>query len=216
MDLKRFSKYGVATMVTAGAGVAAVAIFGGDGEPAVVKAPTALADAASAKSSAPAQAPAAAPQAVAPVNGVPVAPAAKPVPIKKPAKVQKPVVRKASVTPLKRMAPVVTQIHDSAVDKAAKRVAAADAKVKQAKTDLRKARSEAAKARAELAKLTSGTKPPSSKPPKPRVLPRPIAHPGGKVHVSLDSSQVKPGQTRTITQTSADGSATSSVTVSRG
>lgn len=216
MDLKRFSKYGVATMVTAGAGVAAVAIFGGDGEPAVVKAPTALADSAAARPQAPAPAPAPI-QAPVPVALAPVAaaPAAKPMPVKKPAKVQKVAMHKAAVhkevpvrTPLKR----TVTVDDKSVEKAKKRVAEADAKVKQAKVELRKSRSEAAKARAELAKLTAGKTPHG----KPHVLPRPITHPGGKVHVSLDSSQVKPGQSRTITKTSPDGSASSSVTVSRG
>ncbi|WP_410646494.1 hypothetical protein [Amycolatopsis sp. cmx-4-54] len=51
--------------------------------------------------------------------------------------------------------------------------------------------------------------------PPPTFKPKPIHHHNGKVSVSLDFSQVKPGQSRTITRTSPDRSVLSSVTESK-
>ncbi|KDN21901.1 hypothetical protein [Amycolatopsis rifamycinica] len=82
----------------------------------------------------------------------------------------------------------------------------ASADVKHARSELKKVKQCDGKHRPQAKKTT-------------RVKDRPVAAgqttSGSSVSVSLDSSQVKPGQSKTITKSTSDGSAWSSVTVTR-
>ncbi|SFW78318.1 hypothetical protein [Amycolatopsis australiensis] len=99
-----------------------------------------------------------------------------------------------------------------AVKNARRLVDDASAEVKRAKSDLEQFKH----AKAEHGKHKAPAKKPKGKPaPVHKVKPVTTPKGSGTVSVSLDSSQVKPGQTRTVTKSTADGSAWSSVTVTR-
>ncbi|MFE6612055.1 hypothetical protein [Amycolatopsis sp. NPDC057786] len=244
MDIKRVGVLGVAGLTTAAVGAWTFGAFDGTDEATASATPAPAAAAAPKPAVAPQQP--AAPvnplvQQVAPPAAVPAAPAAKPVPVKKVAKIKPaavtvkkverqktrhPVVKAAvskesrvqprpRVIVVEKPAPVVPESSKKkiveSVAKATGSLDTAKKLVDKAGDEVKKAKSELDKAKKELKKLKS-EKHKHSKEKGKQTKPAP-GKGTGTGHVSVDSKGLKPGQTRTVTTSSPDGSSWSSATV---
>ncbi|WP_410651310.1 hypothetical protein [Amycolatopsis sp. cmx-4-54] len=253
MNIKRVGVLGVAGLTTAAVGAWTFGAFDGTDEATASAAPAAAPAPAAATAPKPVAAPQqqAAPvnplvQQVAPPAAVPAAPAAKPVPVKKVAKIKPaavtvkkverqktrhPVV-KAAVTKdgrvqlpprvivVEKPAPVVPESSKKIIESVAKANGSLDTAKKlidKAGDEVKKAKGELDKAKSELKKLKADKHKHSKdkgKNTENRKQAKPAPVKGtGTGHVSVDSKGLKPGQTRTATTSSPDGSSWSSATV---
>lgn len=181
-------------------------------------------------------------QQVAPPAAIPAAPAAKPVPVKQVAKIKPaavtvkkverqktrlPVV-KAAVTKdsraelrprvivVEKPAPVVRESAKKIIESVAKANGSLDTAKKlvdKAGDEVKKAKSELDKAKSELKKLKAEKHKHSKDKGKSSESRKQTEKRTGTGHVSVDSKGLKPGQTRTVTTSSPDGSSWSSATV---